>query len=116
MCDFRGRRFNPTAETRSSTYSVPVNNIVDNLNITAGKHNVQLGVNWRLIHQNRVPRDSNSFSSRATPTIEWFNKGPGGPDGIGLDAVFPTRRTTTTTIRTSPVLFPFVSQPVQLHS
>jgi hypothetical protein len=82
--DFRGLD-SPTAETRNSTYIVPVNNIVDNLNITAGKHNVQLGVNWRLIHQNRSS-DSNSYSEGST-NYQWFKKGPGGPDGIGLDGV-----------------------------
>ncbi len=73
----------PTAETRSTIYSVPVNNIVDNLNITAGRHNVQIGVNWRLVHQNRISGD-NSFSSAST-NYEWFNAYPGDPSGIGLD-------------------------------
>jgi hypothetical protein len=80
--DFRGLD-SPTAETRTSIFSVPVNNIVDNLNITAGKHNVEVGVNWRLVHQNRTS-GNNSFSS-ANTNYEWFNAYPGDPSGVGLD-------------------------------
>jgi len=51
-----------TAETRSNVTSVPVNNIVDNLTWTKGKHSFQVGGNWRLVHQNFLT-DANSFSS-----------------------------------------------------
>ena len=51
-----------TAETRTSITSVPVNNIVDNLNWTKGKHSIQIGGNWRLIHQNNST-DANSYNS-----------------------------------------------------
>jgi Carboxypeptidase regulatory-like domain len=44
---------NATAETRTTITSVPVNNIVDNLSWTKGKHTLEFGGNWRLIHQNR---------------------------------------------------------------
>lgn len=54
-----------TAETRSTITSVPVNNIIDNFNITKGKHNIEIGVNWRLIHQNRES-NANSFNSAST--------------------------------------------------
>ena len=43
-----------TAETRTTITSVPVNNIVDNLSWTKGKHSLQFGGNWRLVHQNHV--------------------------------------------------------------
>jgi hypothetical protein len=78
----------PTAETRNSNASVPVNNIVDNLSITKGKHNIQIGVNWRLIHQNRTS-DSNSFNSAST-NYEWFQNFPGGPEVAGYDPVADT--------------------------
>ena len=52
----------PTAETRSTVISVPVNNIVDNFSLTKGKHNMQFGVNWRLVHQNRTS-DENSYNN-----------------------------------------------------
>jgi hypothetical protein len=62
--DFRGLA-SPTAETRTTIISVPVNNIVDNLNWTKGKHNIEVGGNWRLIHQNRSS-DSNSYNSASS--------------------------------------------------
>ncbi len=80
----------PTAETRSTIVSVPVNNIIDNLNWTKGNHNVQIGGNWRLIHQNRSS-DSNSYNSASTnPT--WLGGNPPDPstlsaNGMPLDTV-----------------------------
>lgn len=81
----------PTAQTRSTIASVPVNNIIDNLNWTKGNHNVQVGGNWRLVHQNRSS-DSNSFNSASTnPT--WLGGNPPDPstlnaaNGTPLDAV-----------------------------
>jgi hypothetical protein len=82
--DFVDFRFlaTPTAETRSSITSVPVNNIVDNFNITKGKHNIEFGVNWRLIHQNRSS-DANSYNSASTNPF--YLKGlPPSPTGVGL--------------------------------
>jgi hypothetical protein len=67
----------PTAETRSSFNSVPVNNIVDNLNWTKGKHNFQIGGNWRLIHQNNSS-DANSFNSASTNPY-WLGGGAPTP-------------------------------------
>jgi hypothetical protein len=55
----------PTAETRTTIASVPVNNIVDNFNITEGKHSIQIGANWRLVHQNRIS-DANSYNEGST--------------------------------------------------
>jgi hypothetical protein len=54
-----------TAETRSTITTVPVNNIVDNFNWTKGKHSIEFGANWRLIHQNNAT-DSNSYNSAST--------------------------------------------------
>lgn len=55
----------PTAETRSTITSVPVNNLVDNFNWTRGKHGIQIGANWRLVHQN-YSSNANSFNSGNT--------------------------------------------------
>jgi len=71
----------PTAETRSSVNIVPVNNIIDNFSILKGKHNIEIGVNWRLIHQNRTS-DANSFSS-ATTNPYWLKPPPPDPFSIG---------------------------------
>ncbi len=77
----------PTAETRSTILSSPVNNIIDNLNITKGKHSIQIGVNWRLIHQNRTS-NSGSFNS-ASSNPEWLAGNPPSPTLIGAPAVDP---------------------------
>lgn len=66
-----------TAETRTSFNSVPVNNIVDNLNWTKGKHSIQVGGNWRLVHQNNS-NDSNSFNSASTNPY-WLGGGAPTP-------------------------------------
>jgi len=60
----------PTAETRNFIASVPVNNIVDNLNITKGKHDIEIGVNWRLVHQNRTANTSSFSDANSNP--EWL--------------------------------------------
>ncbi|MGD0445650.1 MAG: carboxypeptidase-like regulatory domain-containing protein, partial [Edaphobacter sp.] len=67
-----------TAETRNSITSIPVNNIVDNLNWTKGKHNLQFGGNWRLVHQN-FGTDANSFAS-----------GSSNPSGLGGKPIVPS--------------------------
>ena len=71
----------PTAETRSTVNSVPVNNVIDNFNITKGKHNIELGVNWRLIHQNRTS-NVNSFSGASTNPY-WLKGNPPDPATLG---------------------------------
>ncbi|MGA8740680.1 MAG: carboxypeptidase-like regulatory domain-containing protein, partial [Terracidiphilus sp.] len=72
----------PTAETRSSSTSVPVNNLIDNFTLTKGNHTVQLGGNWRLVHQNHSSND-NSFNS-ATSNPYWV--GGSAPDPCLLDS------------------------------
>jgi hypothetical protein len=82
---------NATAETRNTVVSVPVNNIVDNFSLTKGKHNIEVGVNWRLIHQNRTS-NSSSFDNASTNPY-WLKGNPpdpstiNGPSGTPLDAV-----------------------------
>jgi hypothetical protein len=70
-----------TAENRDTVYSVPVNNIVDNLSWNKGRHTLQFGGNWRLIHQNRGTTE-NSFSS-ATSNPYWLGGSPPDPTTIG---------------------------------
>ncbi|MDQ2843964.1 MAG: TonB-dependent receptor, partial [Acidobacteriota bacterium] len=77
---------NATAETRSTIVSVPVNNIIDNFSLTNGNHNMQFGVNWRLIHQNRTS-DEASYSSASTNPY-WLKGDPPQPDTVlGTDPV-----------------------------
>jgi hypothetical protein len=70
-----------TAETRTSVTSVPVNNIVDNLSWSKGKHTIEIGGNWRMVHQNHST-DANSFNSGSTNPY-WLGGNPPYPDSIG---------------------------------
>lgn len=77
----------PTAETRNTISSVPVNNIVDNFTWSKGKHAIQVGGNWRLVHQNRNS-DSNSFNNASTNPY-WLGGNAPDPSALpfGLDPV-----------------------------
>jgi hypothetical protein len=76
-----------TAETRNTITSVPVNNIVDNLNWTKGKHSIQIGGNWRLVHQNH-DTNTNSFNG-ASSNPSWLGGRPivPSPANIGQSPV-----------------------------
>ncbi len=80
--DFVDFRFlsTPTAETRSLIQSVPVTNIIDNFSWTRGKHTIQVGGNWRLIHQNRSS-DYNSWNSASTNPY-WLGGSPPGVSAV----------------------------------
>jgi hypothetical protein len=75
----------PTAQTRTTIVSVPVNNIVDNLTFAKGRHSFQVGANWRQVHQNRSS-DSNSYNS-ASSNPSWLSGHPPSPVSIGQPAV-----------------------------
>jgi hypothetical protein len=70
-----------TSENRSSIVSVPVNNITDNLSWNKGKHSMQFGGNWRLVHHNRGT-DNNSYNS-ATSNPYWLGGNAPDPSTIG---------------------------------
>ena len=74
-----------TAETRNTIISVPVNNIVDNLNWAKGKHTIEIGGNWRLVHQNHNS-NSTSFNS-ATSNPYWLTGSAPDPSTLGLEPV-----------------------------
>ncbi len=69
----------PTAQTRTSFTSIPVNNVVDNLSWSKGNHTIQLGGNWRLIHQNHST-DANSYNAASTNPY-WLGGNPPQPSG-----------------------------------
>jgi hypothetical protein len=77
--DFVDFRFlsTPTAETRTLTQSVPVTNVIDNFSWIRGKHSIEVGGNWRLIHQNRES-DANSYNSASTNPY-WLGGNPPNP-------------------------------------
>jgi hypothetical protein len=70
-----------TSENRSTVVSVPVNNITDNLSWNKGKHSLQFGGNWRLVHHNRG-QDGLSYNS-ATSNPYWLGGNPPDPSTIG---------------------------------
>jgi hypothetical protein len=57
----------PVAFTRSNSFHIPVNNLVDNLSWTKGNHNLQFGTNVRFIDDWRSNTD-NSFPSAGIVT------------------------------------------------
>lgn len=54
-----------TSESRSTLLNVPVHNILDDVNWIKGKHTLQFGVNWRIIHNN-TSSNAVSFDSAAS--------------------------------------------------
>ncbi len=77
--DFVDFRFmsTATAETRTTITSVPVNNIIDNLSWTKGKHSLQFGGNWRLIHQNHKSDETTWQGASSNPY--WLGGTPPQP-------------------------------------
>jgi len=67
-----------SAETRNSNTNVPVTNLIDNITWTVGKHSLQAGGNWRLIHQNNG-QDNTTFQAASTNPY-WLG---GNPPGAG---------------------------------
>jgi Carboxypeptidase regulatory-like domain/TonB dependent receptor len=78
----------PTAETRNTIVSVPVQNVIDNLSWTKGNHTLQFGANWRLIHQNNSS-DGNSWSS-ATTNPYWLGGHPPTPTDSDGNSLVPS--------------------------
>ena len=74
-----------TAQTRSTIVSVPVNNIIDNLSWSKGKHTIEVGGNWRRVDQNRTS-NANSFNG-ASSNPYWLGGSPYDPTTLGLDPV-----------------------------
>ncbi len=54
-----------TPENRSTFLNVPVHNLLDDVNWIRGKHTLQFGVNWRIIHNNTAS-NAVSFASAAS--------------------------------------------------
>ncbi len=63
---------NPVAETYSTLIHVPSTNLVDDLSWTKGKHSLQFGVNYRLIHS-VTDTNAYSFNSAASSAGEYFD-------------------------------------------
>jgi Carboxypeptidase regulatory-like domain/TonB dependent receptor len=77
-----------TAETRTTIASVPVNNIVDNLSWTKGKHSLEFGGNWRLIHQNYSSDETSWQSASSNPY--WLGGSPPVPTDANGNSLIPS--------------------------
>ncbi len=88
--DFVDFRFlsTPTSEDRTTITSIPVNNLVDNLNWTAGKHTLQVGANWRLIHQNHNS-DGTTWQGASTNPY-WLGGNPPTPTDANGNSLVPS--------------------------
>lgn len=74
----------PTAHTRSSIVSVPVNTIDDTLSWTKGTHSISAGGNWRMI-QNNTSNDTSSFNGADTNPSYLSAKGEPDPTTLGTN-------------------------------
>lgn len=71
---FRGLTPVTGLNSQSEYVNVPVNNLVDDLTWTKGKHSLQFGTNLRLIHNNRVGNMQN-VSTDLTDAFQLDNAG-----------------------------------------
>jgi hypothetical protein len=78
----------PTAETRTTITSIPVNNLIDNMSWTKGNHTIEFGANWRLVHQNHNS-DATTWQGASTNPY-WLGGNPPDPSQIGLPSVNDT--------------------------
>jgi hypothetical protein len=82
----------PTAETRTTIVQVPSHNFIDDLSWAKGKHTIEVGANYRLIHSN-LNSDSLSYDSAGTIGFDVTGSGFAGtgqsldPDAFGFPAV-----------------------------
>ena len=71
--------------------NVPVQNFIDDLSWTKGQHTIQVGTNWRLIHNNRQSNAQNLSEGYAN--LYWMNpsfiSGTGGSLDPAIGTGFP---------------------------
>lgn len=63
--------------------NVPVNNFIDDLSWTKGRHTIQVGTNWRLIHNNRQSNAENMSEGYAN--LYWMSPSFISNTGVSLD-------------------------------
>src|SRR5580692_592481 len=71
--------------------NVPVNNFIDDVSVTKGKHTIGFGTNWRLIHNNRQSNAENISEGYAN--LYWmfpsFISGTGASLDPAINPAFP---------------------------
>jgi hypothetical protein len=63
--------------------NVPVHNFIDDVSWTKGKHTIQFGTNWRLIHNNRESNAQNL--SHGYANLYWMSPSFISNDNVSLD-------------------------------
>jgi len=87
--NFRGLDDTQALASQTILTNVPVHNFVDDVSWTKGKHTIQFGTNWRIIHNNRQSNADNI--STAQTNLYWMNPSFIANEGVSLDpAVDPT--------------------------
>jgi hypothetical protein len=81
--NFRGLDDTQGLGSQTILTNVPVHNIVDDVSWTKGKHTLQFGTNWRVIHNNRQSNADNI--SFAQTNLYWLNPSFIANEGISLD-------------------------------
>ena len=71
------------SDTPTILTNVPVNNFIDDISWTKGRHTLEFGTNWRLIHNNRQSNAQNITSGLAN--LYWMNPSYISGHGISLD-------------------------------
>jgi hypothetical protein len=73
----------PQGLTSTVLTNVPVNNFIDDISWTKGRHTFQFGTNWRLIHNNRQSNAQNLSEGYAN--LYWMNPSFISGTGASLD-------------------------------
>ena len=81
--NFRGLDDTQGLGSQTILTNVPVSNFVDDISWTRGKHTIQFGTNWRLIHNNRESNADNI--STAQTNLYWLNPSFIANQGVSLD-------------------------------
>ena len=81
--NFRGLDDTQALASQTILTNVPVHNFVDDVSWTRGKHTIQFGTNWRIIHNNRLSNADNISTAQAN--LYWLNPSFIANEGISLD-------------------------------
>jgi len=80
---YTGGFSNPQGESSTINVQVPLNNFVDDINWTKGKHTLQFGTNLRIINNFRQSNGQSFNSANMNPT--WLQAGGISDTGTSLD-------------------------------
>ena len=102
----RGLDDTQSALTPTILTNVPVNNFIDDVSVTKGKHTIGFGTNWRLIHNNRQSNAENISEGYAN--LYWMNPSFISGTGASLDPADSIRPSRSSIL---PLELPTISRP-----